>query len=57
VRPSASAPSRVMAAKAVAAAEMLEFGPTYMAQIVRNAQAFGAALEKRGIPVLAAHKG
>jgi glycine hydroxymethyltransferase len=46
-----------MAAKAVAAAEMLEFGPTYMAQIVRNAQAFGAALEQRGIPVRAAHKG
>jgi glycine hydroxymethyltransferase len=46
-----------VAALAVAAAEMLEFGPTYMAQIVRNAQALGAALEQRGIPVLGAHKG
>ena len=46
-----------VAALAVAAAEMVEFGPTYMAQIVRNAQALGAALEQRGIPVLGAHKG
>src|SRR5712691_617472 len=46
-----------VAALAVAAAEMIEFGQTYMAQIVRNAQALGAALEKRGIPVLGAHKG
>ena len=46
-----------VAALAVAAAEMLEFGPVYMAQIVRNAQALGAALERRGIPVMAAHKG
>ena len=46
-----------VAALAVAAAEMIEFGKTYMAQIVRNAQALGAALEKRGIPVLGAHKG
>ena len=46
-----------IAALAVAAAEMIEFGKTYMAQIVRNAQALGAALEKRGIPVLGAHKG
>jgi glycine hydroxymethyltransferase len=46
-----------VAALAVAAAEMLEFGPTYMAQIVRNAQALGAALEQHGIPVLGAHKG
>jgi glycine hydroxymethyltransferase len=46
-----------VAALAVAAAEMLEFGPTYMAQIVRNAQALGAALARRGIPVLGAHKG
>jgi glycine/serine hydroxymethyltransferase len=28
-----------------------------MAQIVRNAQALGAALEKHGIPVLGAHEG
>jgi glycine hydroxymethyltransferase len=46
-----------VAALAVAAAEMIEFGPTYMAQIVRNAQALGAALEKRGIPVLGSRKG
>jgi glycine hydroxymethyltransferase len=46
-----------VAALAVSAAEMLEFGPVYMAQIVRNAQALGAALAKRGITVLGAHKG
>ena len=36
---------------------MIEFGSTYMAQIVRNAQALAAALDKRGIPVLGARKG
>src|SRR5512142_466507 len=46
-----------VAALAVATAEMIEFGKTYMAQIVRNAQALGAALEKRGIPVLGSRKG
>jgi glycine hydroxymethyltransferase len=46
-----------VAALAVSAAEMLEFGPVYMAQIVRNAQALGAALEKRGLPILGARKG
>src|SRR5512143_1287516 len=46
-----------VAALAVSAAEMIEFGQTYMAQIVRNAQALGAALEKRGIPVLGSRKG
>ena len=46
-----------VAALAVAAAEMIEFGQGYMAQIVKNAQALGAALEQRGIPVLGAHKG
>src|SRR5262249_6789390 len=46
-----------VAALAVASAEMIEFGQTYMAQIVRNAQALGAALDKRGIPVLGARKG
>jgi len=46
-----------VAALAVSAAEMIEFGAAYMAQIVRNAQALGAALAARGIPVLAAHKG
>jgi glycine hydroxymethyltransferase len=46
-----------VAALAVAAAEMIEFGQTYMAQIVRNAQALGAALENRGIRVLGSQKG
>lgn len=46
-----------VAALAVAAAEMIEFGQVYMTQIVRNAQALGAALERRGIRVLGAHKG
>jgi glycine hydroxymethyltransferase len=46
-----------VAALAVSAAEMLEFGRDYMAQIVRNARALGAALHKRGVPVLGAHKG
>jgi glycine hydroxymethyltransferase len=46
-----------VAALAVSAAEMITFGQVYMAQIVRNAQALGAALALRGIPVLGAHKG
>lgn len=46
-----------VAALAVAAAEMIEFGQAYMAQIVRNSQALGAALHQRGIAVLGAHKG
>ncbi len=46
-----------VAALAVSAAEMITFGQIYMAQIVRNAQALGAALARRGIPVLGAHKG
>jgi glycine hydroxymethyltransferase len=46
-----------VAALAVSAAEMLAFGETYMRQIVRNAQALGAALHRRGILVLGAHKG
>ena len=46
-----------VAALAVSAAEMITFGQVYMAQIVRNAQALGAALAQRGIPVLGAHKG
>src|SRR5207247_6926116 len=37
--------------------EMIAFGQVYMAQIVRNAQALGAALTRRGITVLGAHKG
>ncbi len=46
-----------VAALAVSAVEMITFGQTYMAQIVRNAQALGAALDRRGIAMLAAHKG
>jgi glycine hydroxymethyltransferase len=46
-----------VAALAVSAAEMLEFGKAYMGQIVRNARALGAALHQRGIPILGAHKG
>ena len=46
-----------VAALAASAAEMLAFGQVYMAQIVRNAQALGAALDRRGIPVLGVHKG
>jgi glycine hydroxymethyltransferase len=46
-----------VAALAVSAAEMITFGQVYMAQIVRNAQALGAALHRRGIPVLGSHKG
>ena len=46
-----------VAALAVSAAEMLEYGQVYMAQIVKNAQALAKALEVRGIPVLAAERG
>lgn len=46
-----------VAALAVAAAEMLEFGSVYMAQIVKNSKALGKALEQRGIPILAAERG
>jgi glycine hydroxymethyltransferase len=46
-----------VAALAVSAAEMLEYGRVYMRQIVRNSQALGKALEEKGIPVLCAHKG
>src|ERR1700674_3747614 len=46
-----------VAALAASAAEMLAYGKEYMAQIVRNAQTLGAALDRRGIPVLGAHKG
>jgi glycine hydroxymethyltransferase len=46
-----------VAALAVSAAEMIAYGNAYMAQIVRNAQALGAALARRGISVLGAHKG
>jgi glycine hydroxymethyltransferase len=46
-----------VAALAASAVEMLEFGKAYMGQIVRNAQALGAALHQRGIPILGARKG
>ena len=46
-----------VAALAVSAAEMLEFGKPYMTQIVRNARALGSGLVRRGIPVLGANKG
>ena len=46
-----------VAALAVSAAEMIEYGKFYMAQIVRNAKALGRALDERGIPVLCAERG
>jgi glycine hydroxymethyltransferase len=46
-----------VAALAVAAAEMIEYGPLYMAQIVKNSKALGKALDERGIPMLGAEKG
>lgn len=46
-----------VAALAVSAAEMVEYGEVYMAQIVKNSQALGKALDERGVPVLAAHRG
>jgi glycine hydroxymethyltransferase len=46
-----------VAALAAATAELLAFGPDYMAAIVANAQALARALDARGVPVLGAHKG
>ena len=46
-----------VAALAVSAAEMIEYGRFYMAQIVKNSKALGKALDERGIPVLGAHRG
>jgi glycine hydroxymethyltransferase len=46
-----------VAALAIATAEMLEYGKVYMAQIVKNSQALGKALDERGIPVLGAKRG
>jgi glycine hydroxymethyltransferase len=46
-----------VAALAVSAAEMIAFGKEYMAQIVRNAKALAAALDRLGIAVLGKHKG
>ncbi|MGD2162117.1 MAG: serine hydroxymethyltransferase [Anaerolineales bacterium] len=45
-----------VAALAVSAAEMIEYGDFYMAQIVKNSQALGKALNERGIPILSAEK-
>jgi glycine hydroxymethyltransferase len=46
-----------VAALALATAEAIAYGEVFMAQIVRNAKALGAALEERGIPMLGRHKG
>src|SRR5579859_2984131 len=46
-----------VAALAVATAEMIAFGKDFMAQIVRNARALAAALDRRGLAVLGKHKG
>ena len=46
-----------VAALAFSAAELLAFGQAYMGQIVRNAQALAAALDRRGVLLLGAHKG
>jgi glycine hydroxymethyltransferase len=46
-----------VAALAVSAAEMLEFGNVFMARIVKNSQALAKELESRGIPILGAQRG
>ncbi len=46
-----------VAALAMAAAEFIAYGEAYMRQIVANAQALGAALQARGVPVLGASRG
>jgi len=46
-----------VAGVAVAAAEIMEFGREYAAQVVKNAKALGQALYERGLNVLAEHKG
>ena len=46
-----------MAGKAVAFAEMLEFGKQYAKQVVANAKALGQALHERGFALLGEHKG
>jgi glycine hydroxymethyltransferase len=46
-----------VAALAVSAAEMIEYGKLYMAQIVKNAQSLARALDERGIPVIGAKRG
>jgi glycine hydroxymethyltransferase len=46
-----------VAALALAAAEAIQYGEAFMAQIVRNAKALAAALHARGLPMLGRHKG
>ena len=46
-----------MAGKAIAFAEMLQFGKEYAGEIIDNAKALGQALHERGLTVLAEHKG
>ena len=46
-----------LAGKAVAFAEMLEFGKQYARQVVANAKALGQALHERGFALLGEHKG
>lgn len=46
-----------VAALAVSAAEMLEYGTRFMSRIVENSRALGAALDAAGIPVLGKDRG
>ena len=46
-----------LAGKAIAFAEMLEFGKQYATHVVANAKALGQALHELGLTVLAEHKG
>jgi glycine hydroxymethyltransferase len=46
-----------LAGVAIACAEMMEFGPSYVRQVVKNSKALGQALHERGFNVLAEHKG
>jgi glycine hydroxymethyltransferase len=46
-----------VAVLAASAVDILAYGRPYMEQIVRNAQALGDALHRRGIPMLGSHKG
>ncbi len=46
-----------VAGKAIAFAEMLQFGKEYARDVVANAKALAQALHERGVAVLAEHKG
>jgi glycine hydroxymethyltransferase len=46
-----------VAGKAIAFAEMLEFGKEYAKQVIRNAKSLGSALYERGFLVIAENKG